>query len=215
MRGEVRRGARPPSSRKRAAAPGITPRELLRGAMIEAEQTTPPLRGHVRADFARLLLTRPDSRLPTYFRRWQRRSFEYGRGVALYDRGAFFHAQQCCRCALDAWATSASSLYSLLARDHFVPRALAASVDSWEEFSANELLRRQRRFRAVAHLRGRRKRSGFATWALVASLASFERESRLVLRRRLLAEAFSILRTVRTGPCTPRSASRMAAYSTV
>ena len=82
MRGEVRRGARPPSSRKRAAAPGITPRELLRGAMIEAEQTTPPLRGHVRADFARLLLTRPDSRLPTYFRRWQRRSFEYGRGVA-------------------------------------------------------------------------------------------------------------------------------------
>ena len=57
--------------------------------------------------------------------------------------------------------------------------------------------------------------SAFATWALAASLASFDRESRLVLRRRLLAEAFSILRTVRTGLCTPRSASRMAAYSTV
>ena len=169
----------------------------------------------MRGEFARLLLARPDRRLPTYFRRWQRSSFDYGRGVALFDRGAYFHAQQACRCALDAWAASASSLYSLLARDHFVPRALAASVDSWEEFSANELLRRQRRFRAVAHLRGRRKRSAFATWALAASLASFDRESRLVLRRRLLADAFSILRTVRTGPCTPRSASRMAAYSTV
>jgi len=192
---------------------------------MEAEQTTPPSaasaapkwrpEGTMRGEFARLLLARPDRRLPTYFRRWQRRSFDYGRGVALYDRGAYFHAQQCYRCALDAWAASASSLYSLLARDHFVPHALAASVDSWEEFSANELLRRQRRFRAVAHLRGRRKRSVFATWALAASLASFDRESRRVLRRRLLAEAFSILRTVRTGPCTPRSASRMAAYSTV
>ena len=79
----------------------------------------------------------------------------------------------------------------------------------------DELLRRQRRFRAVAHLRGRRKRSAFATWALAASLASFDRESRRVLRRRLLADAWSMLRTVRTGPCTPRSASRMAAYSTV
>ena len=143
---------------------------------------------------------------------------EAGARVALLrPLGAYFHGAT--GVALYAAALSsrsargsnvpgpASSLYSLLARDHFVPRALAASVDSWEEFSANELLRRQRRFRAVAHLRGRRKRSAFATWALAASLASFDRESRLVLRRRLLAEAFS---NVAHGPDPARRGAHRA-----
>ena len=43
----------------------------------------------------------------------------------------------------------------------------AASVDSWEEFSANELLRRQRRFRAVAHLRGPEERREATVLSLV------------------------------------------------
>ena len=206
----------PPTSRSRSRD---SPREGCAGPM-EPEQTTPPSaasaapkwrpEGTMRAA-ARLLLARPDRRLPTYFRR-QRRPSSMDAAWRCSTVALFPHAAGC-RCALDAGRFRI--LYSLLARDHFVPRALAASVDSWEEFSANELLRRQRRFRAVAHLRGRRKRSAFATWALAASLASFDRESRRVLRRRLLADAFATLRTVRTGPCTPRSASRMAAYSTV